>query len=193
MQKYIKANEKKKYNIGIIGYGPIGKLHEEMCYELFYEYINSISISDINKIKDLPKKKTSFFDDLSYYDDLDIIITCTSSLTPYLDHFPKNSCLVLNVSLRDFEAEKICIDEYKTVVDDWTEVARENTNIESLYNIGKLNEEDTIDIYDYLNTDDELIAKGAYFFNPMGMAIFDVAVGEYIYRKGKENNLYKVI
>lgn len=193
MDKFIKANGKKQYNIGIIGYGPIGRLHEEMCYELFDEYINKINIADRHKIIDDPQDKTFFSEQLENYDELDILITCTSSLTPYLDHFPKNARLVLNISLRDFEVNKICIDGYQTVIDDWIEVAREKTNVESLYKLGKLTKEDTIDIYDYLAVDDKEMLKGSYFFNPMGLAVFDVAVGEYMYRKGKEEKLFKVI
>ena len=68
-----------------------------------------------------------------------------------------------------------------TVVDDWEEVDREETNIYHLSRNNKLIREDTINIEEFL---DMKVPKGenrAYFVNTMGMALFDICMGNLAY------------
>ncbi|MNC54946.1 ornithine cyclodeaminase [compost metagenome] len=121
------------------------------------------------------------------YGQADIFMTCTVSKHRYIDRKPKDGALLLNVSLRDFTAD---IYEYtrQIAVDDWDEVCRENTDIEMLHKLKNLQKEGTFSIRDIVinGAFERLSTAEAVMFNPMGMAVFDIAVGSYFYRMASE-------
>ena len=182
LKKYFSNNFVEKVTVGIIGYGPIGKKHEEMCYSLFEDRIKRIYLYDLKNINEYNEKSCVCDSWEEIYEQSDILITCTTANVPYLKRSPRKRKLTLNVSLRDFDINYIDAADTIFLIDDWNEVNRENTNIEGLYRCGKIQPKDCIDIYDYLH-EEIILNDKALFFNPMGLAIFDVTVGKYMYEK----------
>lgn len=185
-----------KLKVGMTGLGPIGKMHARMLHEEFGDFIDSIKVYDIRF--DQGEKSEPPYDEYltacrtweEAFDDADIFVTCTVSKAPYVDKKPKKGSLHLNISLRDY---KPAFREYVDlmVVDDWEEICRENTDIENMHKEGLLNEEDTYNIASYI-TDDKLATISSdqtVMFNPMGMAIFDIATGGYLYRQALDKKV----
>jgi ornithine cyclodeaminase len=119
-----------------------------------------------------------------------VFVTCTSSLEPYIDLPPAPGSLHLNVSLRDYRAE--CCDYFRggIIVDDWTEVCREKTDIEMMHLHRNLNREDTRSIADVVERG--VLGVGPevpVFFNPMGMAVFDIAIATYYCRLASRQHI----
>lgn len=191
MDLFLKAKGRKDVVVGISGFGPIGRLHVEMIAKVFPELVSSILIYDIREIDTsmLPehiKSKVSVCSSWQQaYLEADIFITCTVSAQPYINIAPKKGSLHMNVSLRDYQS--ICRSFMDSIiVDDWEEVCRENTDIERMHTETGLISEDTIDLASLLVEGgiEEMVRKEkTIMFNPMGMAIFDVAVGNWFYTK----------
>jgi len=183
---FIKQRPMDKINVAIIGWGPIGQHHYKMVSEVLKGKINKIFLYDIRDINPATiegpyKDKTVVVKSWQEaYRDTDIFITCTVSKAPYIDEKPKAGSLQLNCSLRDY---KVCIMDYTKaiIVDDWVEVCREKTDIEMMHLERGLKEEDTKSLTEVVCHN----ALAAYpkdepiMFNPMGMAVFDVATGRY--------------
>lgn len=185
LRQYDRARPLQGAKVGIIGFGPIGQYHLRMCGELIGDRVSEIAIYDIKGITptDIPeayRDKVRIVDSWqAAYDNADVFITCTVSKEPYVDRSPKQGSLQLNVSLRDYTTA--IYDDVKggIVVDDWDEVCREKTDIEMLHLHKGLKKEDTLSIADLLDAGvlAALPAQQTIMFNPMGMAIFDMAVG----------------
>ena len=192
LRYFLKARPLKNINVGIIGWGPIGRHHFKMCTELLNSKINNIRLFDLRGINlgeiDSPYKDkitvTRNWQDA--YRDADIFITCTVSDAPYIDEEPKAGSLLLNVSLRDY---KVDIYDYTKaiIVDDWEEVCREKTDIEMMHLEKGLNKEDTKSIVDVVFNDcsKDYPEKESIMFNPMGMAVFDISMGRYYFDQAK--------
>lgn len=172
--------------IGMTGFGPIGQYHAKMCFDLFGDIIDKMSIYDLRKIDE------SLFEDSRMevagsweeaYDDADVFITCTVSDAPYINKKPKAGSLHLNVSLRDYTIDTHDWFKEAMYVDDWEEVNREKTDIEMMHIHKGLEKEDTHSIVDMVvgNTFSTHSAETPIMFNPMGMAVFDIAIGSYYY------------
>ncbi|MCE7996675.1 MAG: 2,3-diaminopropionate biosynthesis protein SbnB [Roseivirga sp.] len=173
--------------IGMTGFGPIGQYHAKMCFSMFGGIIEKMSIYDLREIDQ------SLFEDSRMevadsweqaYEGADVFITCTVSDAPYIDKKPKVGSLHLNVSLRDYTIEVYDWFKEAMYVDDWEEVNRENTDIEMMHLHKGLEEEDTFSIVDMVVG--KAFARHApetpILFNPMGMAVFDIAIGSYYYQ-----------
>ena len=111
-------------------------------------------------------------------------MTCTVSKSPYIDLPPKKGSLQLNVSLRDYKAE---IRNYvnPVVVDSWAEVCRESTDIEKMWKAGLLKGEEAL-LMDCFVSEEQwksLQPDDILMFNPMGMAVFDIAIGTYFFKQ----------
>lgn len=180
-----------KYNVGIIGFGPIGKLHLDLCANFKNENLGKIYLFDKREI-DLSEIPGAYRDKVeivnnweSLVDNSDIVITCTVSKERYINKPGRKGTLHLNVSLRDY-----CPEFMKTVdlmvVDDWEEICRENTDIEFMHLHHGLKEEDTFNIYDAFDAELNNLDDKIVMFNPMGMAVFDMAISQYYYTKAKE-------
>jgi ornithine cyclodeaminase len=72
----------------------------------------------------------------------------------------------------------------RIIVDNWEEVCRENTDIEAMHKHMGLRKEDTFAITDFMDRCpfDNLHADEVVMFNPMGMAVFDIAIGGLYYK-----------
>lgn len=198
VEEYLKRKtDNDKLKIGINGFGPIGRMHLQMITAILGDRIGEIRIYDLKPLN----KETD--DDLAgrndivpvssweeCFTDADIFMTCTVSAAPYINKPPVKGSLQLNVSLRDYKVE---MKDYMDiiVVDDWEEVCRQNTDIENMHKEKGLQQEDTLSIADVVckNALDGLAHQPTIMFNPMGMAIFDMAVGGYYYQEARSKGI----
>jgi 2,3-diaminopropionate biosynthesis protein SbnB len=187
----------KDISIGIIGFGPIGQNHLKMCMDMFGKYISKVFLYDIKPI-DLTLFECNGKDKIIIAKDwqeafstADIVITCTVSGAPYINKKPKDASLQLNVSLRDYTVEFYDYVKDSIIVDDWDEVCRENTDIERFYKEKGLQKENVNTIVDIVCGDalSNINPKNPIMFNPMGMAVFDMAVGSYYLQLAQEQNV----
>jgi 2,3-diaminopropionate biosynthesis protein SbnB len=181
----------EKIRIGIIGFGPIGQYHLKMCLALLGDRISSIYVYDIRE-PDLSMIEASRVVRIATsweeaYLDADILITCTVSEAPYIDRKPKPGSLHINASLRDYKTDVFDYFSHSIIVDDWDEVCREKTDIEMMHLQKGLKKEDTKSIADVVlgNCIDKYDRQSPVMFNPMGMAIFDIAIGNFYFKAEK--------
>lgn len=177
-----------KKTFGIIGLGPIGLLHLEMIDSLFGHLAREILIYDLKPPEqwEIPGTiKSCIRPCLNWeevFDEADILVTCTVSKERYIHKKPAPGSLHLNVSLRDYAPEFLQYVD-KMIVDDWEEVCRENTDVEKMHQMLGLNKEDTVSIGDVMCNGalNDVTREDVIMFNPMGMAIFDVAIAKFFY------------
>jgi N-[(2S)-2-amino-2-carboxyethyl]-L-glutamate dehydrogenase len=137
IDEYLKIKKKQAYRVGIVGLGPIGRMHLKMIGSMLKGTIETIGLYDIKKGDPAgmePIRGQDVFIADSWqecYDEADIFIACTVADHPYIDRKPKPGSLQLNVSLRDYEVTTRKFMDI-IVVDDWTEVCRQNTDIENM-------------------------------------------------------------
>lgn len=195
--KYFAQNkELQDLTVGITGWGPIGQHHYKMCKELLGDKVASYKLYDLREID------TSCFDEAeldkievvsdweSAYVDADIFMTCTVSKERYIDRKPKAGSLQLNVSLRDYKESVFEHVSKAIIVDEWEEICRENTDVEHFHKTKGLQKEDTRSIIDVVMNDclAEYPEEQPVMFNPMGMAVFDMAIASSYYHKAKQMN-----
>jgi ornithine cyclodeaminase len=189
---FLKARPMDTINVGIMGWGPIGQHHFKMVTELLKDKINTIFLYDLREINldtlESPHKDRIVITPSwrEAYRDTDMFITCTVSKAPYVDEKPKAGSLQLNVSLRDYKVD-ICEYTKAIIVDDWEEVCREKTDIEMMHLEKGLQEEDAKSIADVVcnNCMADFPKDEAVMFNPMGMAIFDIATAKHYLEKAQ--------
>jgi len=194
-----KVKELKNINIGIIGWGPIGQYHYDMCNKILGGNISNINLFDIRKIdkdsiNEEYRDKTKVAENWEgAYLNADILITCTVSKGSYIDKQPKSNSLHLNVSLRDYKEDTFEYFKNSIMVDDWDEVCRENTDIELLHKNKGLQKYQTKSIIDIVenNCIKDYSRNAPILFNPMGMAVFDISLGTYYFKKALDNNYYQ--
>lgn len=190
-----RANQ-KTFNIGITGFGPIGQLHLDMVMQLLGNRVNKVSIFDIRPIKQelIPEKYAQHLSIVSSweeaYQDADIFITCTVSKQAYVNLEPKKGSAHLNISLRDYQPE---MKKYfnQIIVDDWAETCREKTDIEMMHLNQGLVKEDTLNLPEFIigNKIKDLGEDETMMFNPMGLAVFDIAIGNYYYKQAQKKEI----
>jgi ornithine cyclodeaminase len=192
IKHFLKARPMDTINVAIMGWGPIGQHHFKMATELLKDKINTIFLYDLREIN-LDALESPYKDNIvvtpswrEAYRDADMFITCTVSKAPYVDEKPKPGSLQLNVSLRDYKVD-ICDYTKAIIVDDWEEVCREKTDIEMMHIEKGLQEGDTNSIADVVcnNCMADFPADEAVMFNPMGMAVFDIATAKHYVEKAK--------
>ena len=197
IKQYNKVRPLKKFNLGIIGWGPIGQYHFDMATKILGSEISKIYLYDLREINK-NSINSSFKDRViitksweDVYQDADVFITCTVSKAPYINKKPKEGSLILNVSLRDFKTEIYEHVKKGIIVDDWNEVCREKTDIEMFCKEKGLRKENTQSIVDVVcdNSLQKISSLDTVMFNPMGMAVFDIATGAYYLKKAKEKNV----
>jgi len=199
MKYYDKSKKLKEFNLGIIGFGPIGQYHLKMAMDLFGNRIKKVFLYDIrpidkkiidkkyiNKVEVVGKWEDAYFDS-------DIFITCTVSKDRYIDKKPKVGSLQLNVSLRDYKTDTFEYFKNAIIVDDWDEVCRENTDVELMHKEKGLKKENVKDVTDVVcrNYFGKLGGNETAMFNPMGMGVFDIAMAEYYCGKSGEKGVGK--
>lgn len=186
IREYVKARRITKSTIGIIGFGPIGQGHLTMLKSTFGDLISDILIYDINSVN------TSFLDTNNIkvlscwqqvYKNSNIIITCTNSDNRYINIPPPVGSLLLNVSLRDYMVSVFPYVKDAIFVDNWDEVCREDTDVEQFKLNRSLLKENTRSIIDIVCKDAfyNIASKTPIMFNPMGMAVFDIAIATVMY------------
>ncbi len=196
-----KKSKKKGLCVGITGFGPIGQLHLGMILSLFGEHIQQVLLYDIRKIDEsvinslwLPKTKIcSTWQEV--FTDSDIFVSCTVSNSAYVDIPPTKGSLILNVSLRDFQPMCRPFMDY-IIVDDWNEVCRENTDIEKMHKLYGLSKDETYSLADAVLTDKisrSISEDSTVMFNPMGMAIFDIAVGKHYFQNAESKSVGTIL
>ena len=147
----------EKLRIGIIGWGPIGQQHYQMCAELFEEFISEILLYDLRGIDESSYEESLLAGRtraVSSWQEVltkaNVIITCTAASQRYIDIAPAEGSLLLNVSLRDYKLNALAHIQ-TIIVDDWQEVCRENTEIEMLHKQRGLIKEDTLTLSEVLH------------------------------------------
>lgn len=193
MKYYDEVKNLDNIQIGMTGFGPIGQYHLRMCLAMFGDRIEKIRLYDIREIDselitDDRIEVVNSWEDA--YLDADIFMTCTVSDAPYIDKAPKAGSLHLNASLRDYKTDVYPWFKDAIIVDDWEEVCREKTDIEMMHKENGLQEDGTKSIVDVVDhncladyADDQPI-----IFNPMGMAVFDIAISKHFVDKVKEQD-----
>ncbi|KQO30755.1 2,3-diaminopropionate biosynthesis protein SbnB [Flavobacterium sp. Leaf82] len=190
IRKFLEVSKEEKLKVGIVGFGPIGQRHLEMIEALFSDQIETVFLYDINKVDEekIPASIASKVVISNSWQDTfktaDIFITATVSSDRYIDLVPKKGSLHLNISLRDYQPEVISHINYM-VVDNWEEICRENTDIEIMHKKYNLNKENTLNLIDVFtqNALSKFKPDEVIMFNPMGMAIFDISIAKYFYKK----------
>ncbi|WNR45043.1 2,3-diaminopropionate biosynthesis protein SbnB [Paenibacillus roseipurpureus] len=195
MKQFAAARQLDEIRLHLIGWGPIGRLHLDMCVALFGEKITGVSLYDLNGIAphSIPEEVRGMTrvtrDWRTGYRDANVILTCTVADERYIDEAPPCGALLLNVSLRDYRAESVA-DVKAIVVDDWHEVCREQTDIEQLHQRYGLQRADVRTLADVVLRDQlgEWDASEPIFFNPMGLGIFDIAIAGYYWQEALRLN-----
>ncbi|MGO4498982.1 2,3-diaminopropionate biosynthesis protein SbnB [Paenibacillus sp. 2RAB27] len=190
LSQFVMFRQPDRLRIHLIGWGPIGRLHLDMCVALFGEWIEEVRIYDLNGVElgTIPaaiQSRTQVINDWrTGYREANVIMTCTVSAERYIDEAPPRGALLLNVSLRDYKPESVA-DVKTIIVDDWREVCRERTDIEQLHHLYGLQESDVHTLADVVLRDQlaSVETQEPVFFNPMGLGIFDVAVAGYYWRE----------
>ncbi len=196
VREYQKSRQLKQAVVGMTGFGPIGQCHLAMINALLTDQISKIKIFDLRPIDltlidpALRKKVQVVSSWQEAYADADIFMTCTVSKERYVDLAPKPGSLQLNVSLRDYKPEVLQqIDVH--IVDSWDEICRENTDIEMAHKTFGLKEQDTVSIGEFVNAEAFFDSKKGktVMFNPMGMAIFDMAIARHFVNAADQKNI----
>lgn len=201
IRAFDKARGLNNISIGIIGWGPIGKGHFDMVTNLLGDKITKIYLYDLKPINpdSIPRLHrdkviiTDCWQDA--YKHADIMITCTVSKEPYIDGKPREGSLQLNVSLRDYKTDIYEYVKNNIIVDDWDEVCRENTDIEMLSIKKGLKKEQVKTIIDVICNDYFMNCSKTepVMFNPMGMAVFDIAMGHYYLEKALNQKVGQIL
>ncbi|XEC97256.1 2,3-diaminopropionate biosynthesis protein SbnB [Paenibacillus tarimensis] len=189
IREYLACRKVETFRLGIVGWGPIGRHHLEMCMSLFGDRVELVTLYDINGIESgsvapsFRNKTKTAGSWKEVYRQSDIFITCTTPEARYIDEAPSPDMLLLNISLRDYHPESVK-HLSAVIVDDWTEVCRENTDIERLHEQYGLSKEDTLTLADVVCREglQAFPPNESVFFNPMGLAAFDIGIADY-YRK----------
>ncbi|RUT68616.1 2,3-diaminopropionate biosynthesis protein SbnB [Flavobacterium cupreum] len=200
VRKFMELKRHHNLKIGIIGFGPIGQYHLNMCSEVLGENIGEVLLYDLNgivpqNIPDAIKDKVRVVESWEKaYVNADIFITCTVSKEPYINLKPKLGSLHLNVSLRDYKTDVFPWFVKGMIVDDWQEVCRENTDVENFNKVNGLQENDVRLIQDVLNDFLFTLDKDQpIMFNPMGMAVFDIAIANHYMGLATRDNVGVVL
>lgn len=188
LKKFMELKRHQSVKVGIVGFGPIGQYHLRMCTELLGDKLEEVLLFDLKSISEevipssVAEKVTVVESWEDAYRDADVFITCTVSKTPYIDLRPKHGSLHLNVSLRDYKTTVFPWFEKGMIVDDWNEVCREKTDVEMFHLENGLTANDVKLIQDVLNDHLHTLDENQpVMFNPMGMAVFDMAIaGRYL-------------
>ena len=191
LKKYSAFKQMSKYNIGIIGFRPIGQHHLKMCKAVLKDQVGKIFLYDKREISITDEMVTVSDSWQNVYNKADIYIACTSSFERYIDSPASSNKLLLDVSLRDFKEEALNSFTKPFIVDDWDEVNRENTDIEYYATIGGINKDESITLCDaqnrqlnaFFNKNDNI------YFALMGMGVFDISIANNYYNYALANKI----
>lgn len=195
MKAFLMERPLGQIELGIVGWGPVGRLHYAMALALYGDLIRQIRIYDLREVDlleaDVPnhyRQKTKVAASWEeVYQSSDIFMTCTVSDYRYINLPPAEGQLLLNVSLRDYQSEALAAVK-AIVVDDWEEVCRENTDIERLHLEQGLTRSGTRSLADVIcrRSLADFAPTQPILFCPMGMGVFDIATAVYFVRRARE-------
>ena len=197
VREYLKSRPGgSRLDIGILGFGPVGRRHLDMISGLLGERMGQVRIYD--PVVSGPEMVDARLRDAVRFSEgwpellacSDILMTCTTSKKGYIEGVPKPGSLHLNVSLRDY-CEGFRQYVTRLIVDDWDEVCREGTDVERMNRTMGLTREMTLPLAGVLCGAGlgSLSKEDVVMFNPMGLGIFDIALGRYYYGQCKERNI----
>ncbi|MCY8487028.1 2,3-diaminopropionate biosynthesis protein SbnB [Bacillus atrophaeus] len=199
IKKYLEARKGlTNLKLGIVGFGPIGQYHLKMCSHILGSKLEKVYLYDkkkvsVHSLKELSEQCEVIVTDKweKAYENADIFITCTVAKERYINKRPQQGSLLLNVSLRDYCIDSVLLEEDIIVVDDWNEVARADTDIQRMKDMKGLTQEDCFLLKDVICEESlkYIPPKSTVMFNPMGMSVFDVAIGNYYYRESIKKGL----
>ena len=185
LKKYLEVNNSASFNCGIIGFGPIGQMHFQMLNQWIGDRINHFYICDLSEnceetINSYNKKqnitKCQSWEEV--FENTNLFVTCTVSSERYVNRKPKKGAIYLNISLRDFHPDFVKNVDVN-IVDNWDEVCRENTDVEMAYLRADMDRTDFFEISEILNPNKIFFSiNKSIMFNPMGMAVFDIAIAK---------------
>ncbi len=187
----------KNAKLAVIGWGPIGQYHLRMALDLLGDKISRIFLYDLRPIDKtsidfIPQDKVVVAENWQQaYMDTDVFITATVSKAPYIDKPPKKGSLQLNISLRDYKTDMFDYVKNSIIVDNWEEICREKTDIEMMHLEKGLQMEQTKSIIDMVvdHCMKDYPPEAPIMFNPMGMAVFDMAVGAYYFKEAQKKGI----
>lgn len=192
--EYFFEHKKTVKQVGIIGCGLIARFFCECLRDQGW-HIEQILVFDKNETEAIKFNNTlsdiiptAVINSKNYEDVIkksELLLFSTTSSSPYIEdnslftHNPK----VLHLSLRDLGVPIIL--NACNIVDDIEHVLSYNTSVHLaeqacgnrnfiMGTLGKL-----------INTTDYIAFKKPIIFSPMGMGIFDIALGQFIYEKAK--------
>ncbi len=202
LRYFIAERNLDRFNVGIIGFGPIGMWHLKMILSLYGKKINKIFLYDIRPVIDIESIELRYREKVvivgdwhNAYRDSDVFVTCTVSDERYIDERPKIGSLQLNVSLRDYQDNILDFVKGGIIVDSWEEVCRENTDIENMHKIRGLQEHDVMTVGDVVcrNGIGSMKMEQVVMFNPMGMGVFDIAIAKHLIRLAENQGVGTVL
>lgn len=180
--------EKTVKSLGIVGTGAIAS-----CFIDCIKYFGTISVNEIKVYDKKVQQSEKFIQEKKLLKasitnsveqlikECDAILFATTADEPYIfDTMPfKHNPLVLNISLRDLDAEIIL--QSNNIVDDADHVNRENTSIHLA--IKKSGDLTFINgsIAEYFQNKIQFDINKPTILSPFGLGILDVAIGKYIY------------
>ena len=193
LRAYMAARAPAELRLGIIGWGPIGRLHLDMCAQLFGSRLKKVLLYDLNGIDpgSVPKQLRAITDIAgdwqAVYRNANVTATCTVAAERYIDEEPPAGALLLHVSLRDYKPESLA-QLRAVIVDDWQEICRENTDIEQLRDRYGLSESGVRTLADVVcrGALADYAADEPVVFSPMGLGVFDIAVAGHYWRRAVE-------
>jgi ornithine cyclodeaminase len=185
---------------GICGFGPVGRQHLAMIGALLGEGLEAVYLYDRGGIpadalpRDTPFRIVVCDSWQEAYAEADLFMTCTVSTHRYIDLPPKKGSLHLNVSLRDYQPAFLR-HVTRVIVDSWDEVCRQDTDVERMSLEMGLRQSDTLSIGEVLagGLDQVTDPDAVFMFNPMGMAVFDIAVAGQYYEAARQRGVGQVL
>jgi ornithine cyclodeaminase len=193
-QYWDQRTDSRRLKVGMTGFGPVGKLHLQMLFYVLGDQLEKFVIYDLRGVSrdELP---AAYADRIvlasswqEAFEEADVFVTCTVAPRPYVDMAPKKGSLHLNVSLRDYQDAWVKYADV-IIVDSWEEVCREKTDIERMHLNYGLQKEHVYDILQVVKDELPVRQTDTVMFNPMGMSVFDIAIGGYFVRKASEKNV----
>lgn len=179
------AEREKPLRVGLIGMGPIGRMHVHMLNGLLGDRISGIAAFDRRDVQVeewltgvpsiIPVEKAASWQEA--YRGADVVFTCTAAPERYIDEPAKPDAILMHVSLRDYQLDALS-NVGTIIVDSWEEICRADTDTERLHLYAGLQASDTMTLADALALPLEQVVRpaGPTLFTPMGLAVFDVAV-----------------
>jgi ornithine cyclodeaminase len=189
LERFRAAHDRGRARVGIVGWGPIGRMHARMCAAVLGPDLAALRVYDLHGVAPatIPEELAGDLEVCASWRDVyrrsDVVVTATVAEARYVDGPPAPGALLLDVSLRDYHPA-IADHVGAIVVDDWDDVCREDTDIERLHRERGLERADTWSFTDLLcGCLAATPPEAPVLVCPMGMGVFDVAIAADYFRR----------